>query len=142
MAGNGNVEMMKIRTDDLAQIPSDTFMSSSKAPTSDAQVANRKFVVDREVNGTPTAVFTKYLTGTLDGSGDKIVAHGVTAANILHVAVIAFDNTNNWYQVQASYRLENASVHFVVTYDSTNIALTGGTAFVNQVYRIKIEYIL
>ena len=93
-----------------------------------------------DVDGTKTKVYTKYFTGTLDASGDKNVAHGVTATKILHVSVIAYDNDNSKYRVDAQYRPEDAAALLTVLYDATNIVIGGGTTFASQVYRIKIDY--
>ena len=141
-ADNGNVDLIKADGSDVPVVPDGTETATNTAPSSDKDLVNKKYADDRSVDGTPTGVFTKYLTGTLSAGGDVTVAHGVTAANILRVTFIGFQTTDNFYQAQASYRAENSTIFVVVNYDADNIIMTGGTSFANQAYRIGIDYTL
>ena len=131
-----------------------TFSSSPivPAPTTNLQAVTKKYVDDtvghdgdgyilRDVAGTPTKVYVKYLTGTLDSDSSTSVAHGVTAANILHVSVIAYDNSDGVYLAQELFFGSSSTRTFWVKYDATNIVIDGvGSSLRGQVYRIKIDY--
>lgn len=96
--------------------------------------------IEWPIDGTPTRIFTKYLTGTLDNDSSTSVAHGVTAANILSVNIICFDGTD---YVSGSYRAADAGATggFYSFYGTTNITIAGvGTNLQGEAYRIKIDY--
>jgi len=93
------------------------------------------------VNGTSTKVYTKYLIGTLDADTATRVAHGCTAAQILSVSVIAYDDNYLQYSVSDVKHGEEAGHTFTVLYDATDILITGiGSYLQGNAYRIKIEY--
>lgn len=99
--------------------------------------------VSRDVDGTPTNVYTKYLTGTLDADTATSVAHGCTAANILHVSVIVYDDDQTGYRTSESWYSSDATTSWSVIFDGTNIGIHGvGTYIQGNVYRIKIDYTL
>lgn len=91
------------------------------------------------VQGVQKDVYTKYLNGTLTTTFTN-VAHGVTAANIVNVNAILFRSASSVYVVKEVERGATSSSEYKVVYDSTNITITHGSDYNNQVYRIKIEY--
>ena len=127
-------------------------MAESTAPAADAQLANKKYVDDhvghdgdgyvlRDIDGTPTKVYTKYLTGDLAGTSPTSVAHGVTAANILAVSVICYDDTSSYYRVSETHLGADTTAGFSVYYDATDVVITSiGSRLVSHAYRIKIDY--
>lgn len=91
------------------------------------------------INGTGTRIYTKYFTGTLDSDSETVVAHGVTAANILHASAIVNDGT--FYRFAEIYVANQAALAVDLKYDATNIILTGvGTSNQGNAYRIRIDY--
>ncbi len=149
--------MVKITTGDKLQVLVGAILSADTAPAVDAGIANKKYVDDGankvtdgsvvtgyrycSVNdGAVQQVFTKYFTGTTDADSTTNVAHGVTAANILHVSAIIFHSGTNYfvYDMQMSVSLNDA---FTLVYDATNIILGNvGTNNQSRAYKIKIEY--
>lgn len=123
-------------------LPDASALATSAAPTIDKQVANKLYVDDggeRDINGSPTVVHTKYFTGTLDADSSTDVAHGVTAANILHVGGIAFNGAT--YGVLDFTAAEVAASAFRLRYDATNVIFDNvGSNNQGQAYRIKIDY--
>ena len=97
----------------------------------------------RDIDGTPTKVYTKYLTGTLDGSSTTSVAHGCTVSKILAVNVICYDSDTEGYRVVEIKLGADANHAFSVYYTDTYIVIGGvGAHLQGQVYRIKIDYYL
>lgn len=94
-----------------------------------------------DVNGTKTKVYTKYFSGSLDGSGNATVAHGLTAANILS-CVVAVRNTSANYFIGEGYLAASASSSWLHYYDATNVIIDGGSGYASEVYRIRIDYII
>lgn len=100
------------------------------------------------VDGTRTAVFTKYFTGTLSAGTSTTVAHGVSSALTKILAVtVAASNDSGFTDIKiASFSNTNAlTSEFRYEFDATNVTIAeqgtsmqGGTG----VYRIKVEYIL
>ncbi len=125
------------------------------APSVDAHVVNKKYVDDivghdgdgyalKDVNGTPTKVYTKYLTGTLDGDATTVVAHSVTngATKILSCTVAVKDSGANMRFVEM-FGGAAASTAIQVSFDDANVTFSSvGSNFQSQIYRIKIDYIL
>lgn len=98
------------------------------------------------INGTPTAVFTKYFTGTLDADASTSVAHGITGIdNILHVSACVFNDNSSKYNVyDTNLDVGAGSDHgFQVAFDGTNVRIQSVGAFLqSNKYRIKIDYVL
>lgn len=131
-------------------------LATSGAPAADAQIANKKYVDDHvghdgdgyvllDVDGTPTKVYTKYLTGTLDADSETTVAHGVTTgkAKILSLSATAYNDDLAKYVSNEFWRAENIPNYFYVAYNDTNVIFTGvGTYVQGNAYRIQIDYIL
>lgn len=94
-----------------------------------------------DVDGVPTKVYTKYLTGNLDADSSTSVAHGVNAANIKHVSVACYDDNNICYNVVGYRESANTSETFRIRYDNTNIIIdVVGSYLQGNAYRIKIDY--
>ncbi len=94
-----------------------------------------------DVNGVSTQIYTKYLIGTLDADDSTSVAHGVTAANILAVDIIAYNDNTSTYFAEGMYESATANSAFVVAYDATNVIIGSvGTYIQGNAYRIKIDY--
>ena len=134
----------------VATLADTSALATSAAPTADAQIANKKYVDDTigdsyhliDVDSTSVKVYTKYLTGSCNASGDASVAHGVTMANILSVTVMVYDGTNSIYQVSEAYITAVTNAALLVTYNADNVLIVGGSQYASDPYRIKIEYTL
>lgn len=130
--------------------------STSAAPTTDAMVANKKYVDDGaskasdgsittgyrycNVQGVNTKVFTKYFTGTTDADDTTNVAHNLTAVKILAVNAI-IQNVGGTYQAFDRNLGATAVASFSLNYNATNIILGSvGSGMQSQAYRIKVEY--
>ena len=132
-------------------------MASNAAPVEDEAIVNRKFVTDGaskvtdgsvvtgyryvSVNdGAVQQVFTKYFTGTTAAGSTTNVAHGVTAANILHCSAIIFHSGTSYF-VYDMIGAVSTNDAFDLSYDATNIILGNvGSNNQSRAYRIKIEY--
>lgn len=102
-----------------------------------------EYYVYRDVDGTPTKVYTKYFTGTLDADSSTSVAHGITGVdNILSVSA-AVDNGSSTYLV-IGFRDNVKDVYtFEVTYDGTNVNITQvGATVQGEKYKIRIDYVI
>jgi hypothetical protein len=120
---------------------------SSAAPTTDPGIANKKYVDDgqmMDLNGTPTKVFSKILTGNLAASSDDTIAHGIVSGNTKIMAVSpAFLYTTGTFQVAEMFTAEASTRKVQVTFNSVNVVITGiGSSLQGNSYRIKIDYIL
>lgn len=98
----------------------------------------------RDIDGTPTKVYTKYLTGTLDNDATTVVAHGVASGNtkILFVGAAFLYKTGTFRTMEifeGDVAAEGAHVSFNV--DNITIGGVGANLQGNQ-YRIKIDYVL
>ncbi len=95
------------------------------------------------IDGTPTAVFTKYFTGTLDADSLTEVAHGITGIdNILHVSAAVF-NAATVYLVNDFQGAASSTSRFDLSFDGTNVRIANvGSAIQSQKYRIKIDYVI
>lgn len=93
------------------------------------------------INGSQTAVKTKYFTGNLDADSSTSVAHGVTSTNILSVTVSCFDDDLNQFSVGGYRDSADANRSFRVNYDTTNIIIAAvGANVQGNAYRIKIDH--
>jgi hypothetical protein len=100
-----------------------------------------------DVDAVKTNVYTKYLTGNLDADSETSVAHGCTAAKILHVSVIAYQDDVSVYRVNEIFEdasaADEANYRINITYDATNIIMSGvGAKLQGNAYRIRIDYYL
>ena len=115
-------------------------MTSDSAVLLPTQQSVKAYVDNKDIDGTPTAVTTKYLTGSLDSDDTTEVLHGCTAAQILDVGVICYDNNSSAY-VAHDYRASastNGSLY--VYFDTTKIYIAGvGSNFWGQAYKIKVD---
>ena len=146
-ADDGNVNLIKVGTNNLSTLPDGAEMASSAAPVEDEAIANVKYVNDKPVNGTLTAVYTKYLTGTLTAAVSENIAHGVTSGltKILSVTFHAFNDNASWLQfsITENHSTSTAAIAFAVGFDATNIILNSkGDNIKSNNYRIRIDYIL
>lgn len=105
-----------------------------------------EYYVYRNVNGTPTKVYTKYLTGTLDSDASTSIAHGVSSGltKILNVGIVLYDGTTgNRYGVKESHRAVLSAYEYEVWFNATNITVQNVAArWQGQTYKIKIDYML
>ena len=98
------------------------------------------------VNGTPTTIYTKFLTGTLDAGSSTSIAHGVSggASKILAANFSAQgDATITNRYVLMDYDTAGAiSTHSLsVKWDDTNIVVNLQNDFASRPYTIRIDYI-
>ena len=97
----------------------------------------------RDIDGTPTKVYTKYLTGKLDADTETDVAHGITDANILSVTAACFDDNLAKYVVSEFGQGAFANHGFRIRYGGGNVTFTGVGSFLQgNNYRIRIDYYL
>lgn len=154
---DGNVDLIRAARNeaddaDVSQIPDAARLASNTAPTEDTQLVNKKYQDDhvghdgdgyvlRDIDGTPTKVYTKYLTGTLVAGTSTSVAHGVTASKILAVSVICYDGDSSYYRASEAHLGADTTAGFSVYYDATNVVIQSvGSRLRGHAYRIKIDY--
>lgn len=96
------------------------------------------------LDGSPTKIYTKYFTGTMDGDSSTSVAHGITGVDkILSVAASVFSTNDSTYRFSEIFNSASATIALTGKYDATNVILDGiGSTLQSQKYRIKVEYIL
>lgn len=99
--------------------------------------------IESPVNGSSTAILTKYFSGTLDADTSTSVAHGLADIDkILHVSGCVFA-TDNFYKVYDSQLGATAANAFQLQFDGTNVQFNAvGANLQGQKYRVKINYIL
>ncbi len=128
--------------------------STSAAPTVDAGVSNMKYQDDhvghdgdgyvlRDVNGTPTKVYVKYLTGTTDSDSSTVVAHGVSSGltKILSVTLAIKDSGAGvrFMEMFTAAGIPTATA----SWSATDVTISSvGAVLQGQAYYIKIDYIL
>lgn len=96
------------------------------------------------VDGTPTKVYTLYLTGTLDADASTSVAHGrADVDKILHVSMVLYNDNVSQYYGSEAHKGASAGNDFLITFDGTNVIISAvGANFQGNKYRIKLDYIL
>lgn len=142
----------------VATLGDSSQMATSTAPTSDADLANKKYVDDGankvtdgsvvtgyryvSVNdGAVQQVFTKYFTGSLDADSTTTVAHGVTYTNILFVSVLVENSSSSIFRASGYGEGTQSILRFDIQIDSTNISFTSvGDTPQSDRYRIKMDY--
>ena len=122
--------------DDTMATATDTTLATSESI--------KAYADNRSVNGSPTPVFTKYLTGTLDADSATTVAHGVASGltNILAIHTEVFEDTSFvGYEVTAFKAIAAAGTSYTSYYDGTNVEfLTVGSQIQGNGYKIRIDY--
>lgn len=125
----------------LATLQAKVGIDSSPVTTShDYKLTN---MPNPTVNGSIDTVFTKYLTDTL-GAGSSInIAHGISGIdNILAISISVFNGSSGEYTVYEQFNSGSGAISLTVSYDGTNIILSGiGSNLQGQKYRIKVNYI-
>jgi hypothetical protein len=138
----------------VATLADTSALATSGAPAADAQIANKKYVDDhagdtsgeyyvyRDLDGTPTKIYTKYLTGTLDADASTSVAHGVTGIdNILSVTVACYNSSASEYCVNYPHGAAGSVAAWHASWDGTNVIIdTAGANVQSQKYRIRVDY--
>ncbi|KKN32567.1 hypothetical protein LCGC14_0812470 [marine sediment metagenome] len=98
-----------------------------------------------DINGTPTTVYTKYFTGTLDADSETLIAHGIATGmtKIISVNGSAYNNSGGYYEAAASWLAVFAgSGSFLIAFDDTNVRVFGvGASVQGYGYKIAIDYI-
>lgn len=80
-AGNADVNMIKVNASDLIEIPAGAVLSTSAAPTSDAAVANKKYVDDTVTAAGAVSIGTdQTITGQKTFSAQIIASAGIKGA--------------------------------------------------------------
>ncbi len=96
-----------------------------------------------DVNGTKTAVYTKYLTGDLDDASTTTISHGVTTGTtkILTASIITYDGSS--YSAGGMFNSASSAKSIWLAIGADDIVVTNqGTSVRNRAYKIKIDYIL
>jgi len=154
-AGDGDINCIKVNASDVPEILVGAVLSADTAPGSGPAIANRKYVDDHvghdgdgyvlvDVDGTPTKVYTKYLTGTLDADAATDVAHGVTGVdNILAVNAVVYNSSLSLYMALELWRSAESIGACWISYDGTNIKFQNvGSNLQGQKYRIGVAYVV
>ncbi len=138
---------LDVSLDVNGKIATEALQTNSTAPSADAAVANKLYVDnggEREVDGTPTVVHTKYFTGTTDADAQTLVVHGIASGltKILHVSggIVAGSGVTMLVSDYASTDVTDRG--FTLTFNNTTVDFSGVKA--NQqskAYIIKIDYI-
>jgi len=138
----------------VATLGDASLLKTSAAPTTNAMIANKKYVDDhvghdgdgyvlRDIDGTPTKVYTKYLTGSLDGDDTTLVEHGCSVTKILSLTAAVWDDNQTVYRVLATQAVASANHSYTLVYGSTYVQFrTVGAYLQSNAYRIKIDYYL
>ncbi|MCK5018794.1 MAG: hypothetical protein KAS32_17155 [Candidatus Peribacteraceae bacterium] len=100
-----------------------------------------------DVDGTPTAVFTKYLTGNLNGTITNLIAHGVASGltKILSCTIFLQGNGDAFVSMYDFIAAAGTGTGaFVASWTATtvDVSVSGSFANANATYKIKIDYIL
>lgn len=96
-----------------------------------------------DVQGTDQQKFTKFFTGTTDGTSPDTIAHGISDFDkILNITTIMYGTDISKYRSSELYYGSAATAAFRESIAATNITLEYGSFYNNQNYRIKIEYYL
>jgi hypothetical protein len=125
----------------------EALQTTSTAPIDDKALANKKYVDDggeKSVDGSPTQVFTKYLTGPLESDSSTLVPHGIATGKtkIWAVGVMILRDSGE-YRVKEVFKAENADEGFTVQMTDDDILVSAvGANLQGNTYKIKIDYIL
>ena len=165
VASSANINMIRVTDSDNLQLGKPTILpdtsqtASNAAPISDTHLPNKKYVDDQlaaivgssyhliDIDGTPTKVYTKYLTGTNDSTSPDTKAHGVSTAltKILSVTGV-FENPDVGSLYKAYPNPQGSAgaggAEFYLTFDATNINIYYGSDLNGGKFRLKIDYIL
>lgn len=98
-----------------------------------------------DINGTPTAVFTKYFTGTLDSDTQTNVTHSIAGGvtKILSVSCSAFNDNTNIFVVGDIFTGASATQAVKYAWDATFVYFIDvGTLLQGNAFRVKVDYIL
>ena len=139
---------LDVSLDVNGKIATEALQTDSTAPVADAAVANKLYVDnggEREVNGTPTVVHTKYFTGTSTAGVTTTKAHGIASGltKILHVSG-AITATSGVTYLVSDYGDDDAAATrgFGIQFDGTNVYFTNvQTNQQGKAYIFKIDYI-
>jgi hypothetical protein len=152
----GTLDVTGIMTTTAASVLGDgsTLAAATESGDGDRTIADKAYVDSFvgssyrlvDVDGTPTKVFAKYLTGLLDADDTTEVAHGVSTAltKILAVTVAAFeDSADNGYSVIGIRDANIPNSRINVFFDATYVVFKNvGSNYQGNGYKIKVEYIL
>lgn len=98
------------------------------------------------IDGTPTAVTTIYLTGSLDADDSTDVAHGIDVGGgsvILHVSAMVNDGTADWWVSDINVDSTTAvdSQRFELNVGATAVKFRHvGSTFQSQSFVVKIDF--
>ena len=100
-----------------------------------------------DIDGTPTAVYTKILTGNLTtGDGMETIAHSISGDDkIIAVScILESDAVGNFYHCFSNADIASTARSFLVQFDSTNVYIKNRGTDIDTTnrYVIKIDYIL
>ncbi len=146
----------------VATLGDGSLLATSAAPTTDAMIANKKFIDDQignesdghstptttgyqffDINGVSTKVYTKYIIGTLASGSPKTVAHGLDDADdILSISVhVAHDNNASLFSGFGARDTADGDNAIRFSYDDTNVNIhLGSNRDGGNTYRIEIDY--
>jgi len=96
----------------------------------------------RNINGTKTMVYTKYLTGTLDADAQTDVAHSIDDVDkIWRTTVKVWNSVATFYGVYDNRASNLGADQFYLAVSATNVIIGAvGADYQSQKYRIGIEY--
>lgn len=85
------------------------------------------------------AIKQKLFTGTLDSSGDAIIAHGLSESKIIGVISSMYDS-GSWRCNSFTSSSGIISLNMHTRFNSTSIFLFGGERYISQPYRVLVTY--
>jgi hypothetical protein len=141
-AGDGEVALIRSDSNDNVEVVG---VAGNEDDTQSTPITTGYQIYD--INGTPTKVFTKYLTSTLDGNSPDNIVHGIDDhTKIINMSLMLNSGSGGTADevFSADYRSSSTTSNFRWSFDSTNIVIAYGGDFTSSstVYLIKIEYIL
>ncbi len=138
-AETGTVNLIRADSNDLSALPDGAVLeAATQSGDGDRTIADKAYIdtsLFRNVDATPTEIFTIYLTGTLDADSETSVAHGLDFDKIVGFSTLAFDDGGD-----VAYKPSDA-VQYVAKVNSTNVVFADVSANTQgNNYRIQIDY--
>ena len=96
-----------------------------------------------DVNGTPTKVYSKIITGTLDADASTNFAHGVGDIDKIYcVSAVIFDNANSVYHSEDYRGPAPDTLSWQLSFNASIIIIDlVGADSQGQKYRVRIDYV-
>lgn len=143
----GNIDPTTYETTNGGFLDEDDMASDSATGVASQQsvAAFAKANGHPDVNGTPTAVFTKFFTGTLDSDTQTNVTHSIAGGvtKILSVTCSAFNDNTNIFVISDIFTGASTTQAVKYAWDATFVYFIDvGERLQGNAYRVKVDYIL